>query len=107
MFRDRGLIDELELNFSVRTAQNGQEVARLLEDDLETIDWWSKLSEIEVPTLVVHGRYDIPPVAMSRALADVLPFGSLVVLESGHFPYVEDQVGLASTLVRFLAELPR
>lgn len=107
MFRDRGLVDELELNFSVRTAQNGQEVARLLEDDLETIDWWSKLSEIEVPTLVVHGRYDIPPVAMSRALADALPSGSLVVLESGHFPYVEDQVGLASTLVRFLAELPR
>ena len=107
MFRDRRLVDELELNLSVRTAQNGQEVARLFGEDLDTIDWWDRLPEIEVPTLVVHGRYDIQPVAMSRALADALPSGTLAVLESGHFPYVEDQVGLASTLARFLAELPR
>ena len=107
MFRDRGLVDELELNLSVRTAQNGQEVARLLGEDLGAIDWWGRLPEIQVPTLIVHGRYDIPPVAMSRALADVLPLGLLAVLESGHFPYVEDQVGLVSTLARFLAELPR
>tara|TARA_B100000446_G_C10401413_1_gene287611 strand:- start:242 stop:736 length:495 start_codon:yes stop_codon:yes gene_type:complete len=107
MFRDRGLVDELELNLSVRTAQNGQEVARLLGEDLDAIDWWGRLPEIQVPTLIVHGRYDIPPVAMSRALADVLPLGLLAVLESGHFPYVEDQVGLVSTLARFLAELPR
>ena len=107
MFRDRELVDELELNLSVRTAQNGQEVARLLGEDLDAIDWWGRLPEIQVPTLIVHGRYDIPPVAMSRALADVLPLGLLAVLESGHFPYVEDQVGLVSTLARFLAELPR
>ena len=107
MFRDRDLVDELELNLSVRTAQNGQEVARLIGEDLDAIDWWGRLSEIEVPTLIVHGRYDLPPVAMSRALADTLPLGSLAVLESGHFPYIEDQVGLASTLAKFLAELPR
>ena len=57
MFRDRRLVDELELNLSVRTAQNGQEVARLFGEDLDTIDWWDRLPEIEVPTLVVHGRY--------------------------------------------------
>ena len=107
MFRDRGLVDELDLDISVRTAQNGQEVARLLGEDLDTIDWWDQLPEIEVPTLIIHGRYDIPPIAMSQALADALPLGSLSVLESGHFPYVEDQAGLASTLASFLAGLQR
>lgn len=110
-FRDRSRIDELEMDLSERTAKNGQAVARLLGESLGMTDgavnWWDRLADISAPTLVLHGRYDIPPVAMAQALSDALPSGSLVVLNSGHFPYIEDAGGLTSAIVSFLGALPR
>lgn len=110
-FRDRERVDELELDLSERTAKNGQDVARLLGESLGmtdgAIDWWDRLADISVPTLVLHGRYDIPPVAMAQALSDALPRGSLAVLDSGHFPYIEDAGGLTSAVASFLGALAR
>ncbi len=110
-FRDRTRVEELELDLSERTAQNGQDVARLLGESLGMgsggIDWWDRLADIAAPTLVVHGRYDIPPVAMARALSEALPRGSLAVLNSGHFSYIEDAGGLTSAIAGFLGALER
>jgi len=110
-FRDPERIDELELDLSERTAQNGQDVARLLGESMgmvdSTIDWWDRLADISAPTLVVHGRYDIPPVAMAQALSDALPRGELALLNSGHFPYIEDAGGLTSAISGFLGGLGR
>ncbi len=110
-FRDRTRVEELELDLSERTAHNGQEVARLLGESLGVgggaVDWWDRLGDILAPTLVLHGRYDIPPVDMARALSEALPRGSLAVLNSGHFPYVEDTEGLTSAVSAFLAALGR
>ena len=71
------------------------------------VDWWDRLADISTPTLVLHGRYDIPPVAMAQALSDALPRGPLVVLDSGHFPYIEDAGGLISAISSFLGALVR
>ena len=111
-FRNRSRVEELELDFSERTAQNGQDVARLLGESLGlggggSIDWWDRLADVLAPTLVLHGRYDVPPVDMARALSEALPRGSLAVLNSGHFPYVEDTEGLTSAISGFLAALGR
>lgn len=110
-FRDRARVEELELDLSERTAQNGQTVARLLGESLGMvdggIDWWDRLADIAAPTLVVHGRFDIPPVAMARALSQAIPRGSLAVLNSGHFPYIEDAGGLTSAIAAFLGALER
>ncbi len=109
--RDRTRVDELELDLSERTAKNGQDVARLLGESLGVanggLDWWDCLEDIAAPTLVVHGRYDIPPVAMARALSEAIPRGSLAVLDSGHFPYIEDAGGLTSAIAEFLGGLER
>jgi pimeloyl-ACP methyl ester carboxylesterase len=51
----------------------------------------------------IHGRYDVMPLAMSRALVSTLPHARLAVLESGHFPFVEDPAGLVSAVEGFLA----
>jgi len=83
-------VAELSLDLLPSTAKNGQDVAALLGASLGTVDWWDRLSAIETPSLILHGRFDLPPVGMSRALAEALPRGSLVVLDSGHFPYLED-----------------
>jgi proline iminopeptidase len=105
--KDRESIADLELDLSPSTAKNGSEVARLLGVGLGTVDWWDRLAEIQVPTLVLHGRFDLAPMEMSLALSEAFPVGSFEVLDAGHFPYVEDREGLLSAISGFLAGLPR
>jgi proline iminopeptidase len=105
--RDRDMIDQVDLDLAASTARNGRDVAALLGSSLGTIDWWGRLPEIEVPTLVLHGRYDTLPVEMSRELAEALPAGTFEVLNSGHFPFVEDRDGLLSAISGFFAGLGR
>ncbi|MEJ2203315.1 MAG: alpha/beta fold hydrolase [Gemmatimonadota bacterium] len=102
-FRNPERIDDLDLRLSRQTALNGSEVARLLGTSLGPVDWWEDLSRLTVSTLVIHGRYDVMPVAMSRALVSTLPHARLAILESGHFPFVEDPAGLVSAVEGFLA----
>ncbi len=105
VLRDREQIDRLDLDLANATARNGQDVAALLGGSLGVVDWWDRLGEIETPTLVLHGRYDAPPIDMTRELAEAFPVGTLEVLDSGHFPYVEDRSGLLSAVSGFLAGL--
>ncbi|MDA0329020.1 MAG: alpha/beta fold hydrolase [Gemmatimonadetes bacterium] len=105
--RDRTLIDQLDLELADATAENGQSVAILLGASLGEVDWWDRLGDVRVPTLVLHGRYDTPPIDMSRELAEALPLGSFEVLNSGHFPFVEDRTGLLSAISAFFAGLRR
>jgi len=105
--RDPDRVRELDLSQSERTAANGQDVARLLGSALSGASGWARLGDVAVPTLVVHGRYDLPPVAMSEALVRAIPHATLEILETGHFPYVEDPEGLAAVVTRFLSGLPR
>jgi proline iminopeptidase len=104
-FRDRNRIADLDLELAPTTAQNGQDVAELLGSSVGEVDWWDRLGEIEAPTLVLHGRFDIPPVDMSIAMAEALPVGTFAVLDSGHFPYVEDREGLLAAISGFFAGL--
>jgi proline iminopeptidase len=105
--RDRARISELDLDLSETTAKIGQDVGRLLGESMGEVDWWDRLAEITVPTLVLHGRYDLAPEAMSQALAQAVPLGRLVVLNSGHFPYLEDPDGLLSAISAFEVDLSR
>jgi proline iminopeptidase len=106
-FKDPARIEDLNLGLSRRTAENGSEVARLLVSSFGSVDWWEDLEAVTVPTLVIHGRFDVMPLEMSRELATALADGRLAVVESGHFPFVEDPRGLASAVTDFLAEIAR
>jgi proline iminopeptidase len=105
--RDRARIDELELDLAESTAKNGPDVARLIGTSIGELDWWDRLPTIQVPTLVLHGRHDVLPLAMSQALAEAFPVGRVVVLESGHFPYVEARDALLSAVSSFFVDLSR
>jgi len=105
--KDRDRIAELDLDLVDATAKNGAEVGRLLGESMGAIDWWDRLGDIRTPTLVLHGRYDTMPLAMSQDLAAALPSGRVVVLESGHFPYLEDPDGLLSAVSAFFVDLDR
>ena len=105
--RDRARVSELTLALAEATARNGEEVRRLIEASRGEIDWWVRVSEIDLPTLVIHGRYDVVPAGVSRSLAEALPQGRLTVVNSGHFPYLEDLDGLQSAVSGFFVELSR
>ena len=105
--RDRDRIGELTLDLLGPTARNGPEVGRLLGGSLGEVDWWERLGEIEAPTLVLHGRYDVPPMEMALALAEAFPLGTFEALDSGHFPYLEDREGLLAAISGFFAGLDR
>ena len=105
--KDPDRVQELDLDLAASTAKNGREVARLLGTGMGELDWWSRLAEVEAPTLVLHGRFDLPPMEMSIALAEALPVGSFQSLDSGHFPYLEDREGLLAAISGFFAGLPR
>jgi proline iminopeptidase len=105
VLKDRDRVAELELDLQNSTARNGQDVAALLGGSLGEVEWWERIPEILSPTLILHGRYDAPPVDMSRELAETFPVGMLEVLDSGHFPYMEDREGLLSAVSGFFAGL--
>jgi len=99
------VVEELDLDLAGTTARQGQDVARLLGTSLGDVEWWDRLSSIEAPTLVLHGRYDGPPTQMARELAEAFPVGTFEVLDAGHCPYVEDRQGLLSAVSSFFAGL--
>lgn len=105
VMRDPDRVEELDLDLASTTARQGQDVARLLGASMGAVEWWDRISAVEVPTLVLHGRYDAPPTDMARELAEAFPLGTFVVLDSGHFPYLEDRQGLLSAVSSFFASL--
>lgn len=105
VLKDRDRVSELDLDLQSATARNGQDVAALLGGSLGEVDWWTRIPEIQSPTLILHGRYDAPPIDMSRELAEAFPVGTLEVLDAGHFPYMEDREGLLSAVSGFFAGL--
>ncbi len=64
-----------------------------------------KLEVLNVPTLILHGRYDPIPLGWAEELAAVMPGARLIVLEaSGHLPYLEEADRTVSAIRRFLRE---
>jgi proline iminopeptidase len=106
-FKDRSRVEELNLELAANTARDGPDVAGLLGQSMGQVDWWDELSGLDVPTLVVHGRFDPTPIEMAQALAETVPGGQLALLESGHFPYVEAPEELARVVRSFLAGVAR
>jgi len=74
-------------------------------ESLGDFDILPRLSAIQCPTLILHGRADPIPLASSEAAARIMPNAKLVVLDSsGHVPYVEQPEELFSAIELFLAD---
>lgn len=67
-----------------------------------------RLSRIQVPTMIVHGRHDrLIPVENAELMAARLPHAELVILEhSGHL-YPTEQPGVDETIATFMGESHR
>ncbi|MCH7998106.1 MAG: alpha/beta fold hydrolase [Chloroflexi bacterium] len=98
-FHDPARVSELRLD----SVQFGPET-QAVWDSLEGFDLRPKLSEIQVPTLVVAGDSDLSVTPeRARETADALPHGKLLVIkDSGHYPFVEKPEAFLSGVLQFL-----
>jgi pimeloyl-ACP methyl ester carboxylesterase len=71
-------------------------------------DATTRLGQIAVPTLVVHGELDpLVPVANGRYLAAHIPGARLILYpDTGHIPIVERAADYNRAVLDFLAEVP-
>lgn len=75
---------------------------------MEGIDIESRLGQLEMPTLVIHGSRDaITPPASSEKLAAIMPNATLAMIEgAGHVPTVTRPDKIAANIDRFFGALP-
>jgi proline iminopeptidase len=71
---------------------------------LGDFDLISALSEVKVPSLVIHGRDDPIPLASSVEASRALGTDLVVLDDCGHVPYVEQPARLFAALDTFLDE---
>ena len=73
---------------------------------LATWDLRPRLAEIDVPTLIVAGRYDGMAAGQEREIHAGIPNSELVVFEeSSHYPFAEEPDLFLATLDDFLARV--
>ncbi len=98
-FHDPARVSELRLD----SVQFGPE-SQAVWDSLEGFDLRPRLSEIEVPTLVIAGDSDLSVTPeRARETADALPHSKLLVIKnSGHYPFIEQPEAFNSGVLQFL-----
>ncbi len=83
---------------------------RAIEERLHAQTWLApdydlpaRLRAVDIPTLVVHGEYDVVPRACARSIAAAARRSRLVVLaDCGHFPYLERPHDVEAAIVGFM-----
>ncbi|MGA8846746.1 MAG: alpha/beta hydrolase [Nocardioides sp.] len=82
-------------------------IARLFASVTFRSDSRALLPQIEVPTLVLQCTDDVlAPVAVGEYVADTIPRGTLVLLETtGHCPHLSDPVPTTEAIVTFVHDL--
>jgi pimeloyl-ACP methyl ester carboxylesterase len=74
---------------------------------MRSYDFEERLSDVRVPTLVLHGRHDASmPLSQGELIASKIPECRLIILEkSGHFPMWEEPKELERQVHAFVAGL--
>lgn len=99
------VVNSLRVNFSPADIVK----ARAIEDRLYDQTWLlrdynllPKLTLLTIPTLAIHGDYDLIPIACADHIAEAIPGARLVVLrDCGHFPFIECPAQLRQALSKF------
>lgn len=66
-------------------------------------DYRSRIKELRIPTLVLHGKRDLIPEETSAAVAALIPGARLHLIENaGHMPFANEPEEFAQTVTEFL-----
>jgi proline iminopeptidase len=102
-FKERATVERVSLGFTEITAANVQQGPQRMMGSLSALDPIGKFAGIEAATLVVHSELDPIPPEWSRFLAASIPKADFALIEGGsHFPMIEDDEQLRSTVVPWL-----
>ena len=99
------VVARLRTHFSPESVLAARAIGQRLSEETwrsEGYDLLPRLAELDVPTLVLHGRDDFIPVALAERIADAMPHAELVVLDCGHFAYLEEPEAFARHVEAFL-----
>jgi proline iminopeptidase len=100
-----GLIENLRVGWTKESVLNARAIGdRLWHETYESSEYnlLPALTELRIPTLVLHGDYDFVPVACAAHIAEAIPETRLVVLQDcGHFSYIERPDEVRNELVAF------
>jgi proline iminopeptidase len=107
--RDPEVVDRIVARLRTHFTPERVLAARAIEERLYDDTWRTdgydlvpRLAELDIPTLVLHGQHDLIPVALANGIAEALPRGRLVVLECGHFAYLEEPEAFSAQVAAFL-----
>ena len=96
--------DQYSFNPEVYFALAGDDAGFVMGGDLGNLDFSSRLKEIEIPALVIGGRFDrvcLPKYVLQYK--KYMPQAKFVMFEnSGHFPYIEETQKFYETIEAFL-----
>ena len=70
-------------------------------------DRFNDLKTIQIPTLVISGKYDTMDPAYLAAMAKQLPHGELAATNGSHMDMYDDQPTYFAKLIAFLRKLNR
>jgi proline iminopeptidase len=107
--RDPELVDRivprLRAHFTPERVLAARAIVQRLGDETWRTDGYDlvpRLAELNLPMLVLHGRDDFIPIGLAATIAEALPRGQLVVLDCGHFSYLEEPDAFARQVAAFL-----
>jgi proline iminopeptidase len=104
------LVDEVVNRLRRGFSEAGIVAARAIEEHLYEQTWRSpdwelltRLGQLRVPTLIIHGDADLIPLDVARHIADAIPDARLEVLrDCGHFAYLEQPEPTYQAIAGFL-----
>lgn len=97
-------VKQLTLNFTPESAKSSFIVAGLMNPGWYQDDLRPKLRSLRVPTLIVHGEYDVVPVSVAEDIQQSIPQSKLVVIKnSDHFPYIDQPKQFFAAVNDFLS----
>lgn len=92
-----------KIAYDVYRAMWGEESEFRITGTLKDFDFYPRLREIRVPTLVIAGASDMPTIAMAQKTADALPDARLEIFQhSRHFPFLEEPEKFVRVVSQFL-----
>jgi proline-specific peptidase len=108
--RRPGLVEDVVGRLRRGVTNEGIVAARAIEEHLYEQTWRSpdydlltRLAQLHVPTLIIHGDTDLIPLELARHIADAIPDARLEVLpDCGHFAYLEQPERTFEAIAGFL-----
>ncbi len=101
LFYDYRVREQVDLN----GLKYSPDVDSRLSAELKTFNLYTRLDEVDSPTLIIAGRHDVlTPLAEQMVYVDRIRSSRAVVFnESGHFPFLEEKRAFLTHLAMFVS----